>query len=91
MIHDMESCGACRTCEIACSYHHAGEFKPSISSIRILDKEKGKGYSVLLAEEDLGQVKACDGCRDLEEPLCLEVCKEREELKEIIRQFLQQK
>ena len=84
MKFDMESCGGCRTCEIACSFHHTGEFNPSISSIKILDKEDGAGYTVLLLEEDSEEGRACDGCLGIEEPLCMEYCKEKEELKEMI-------
>jgi len=36
MIFEMASCGGCRTCEMACSFKHAGEFVPAISSIKIL-------------------------------------------------------
>jgi Fe-S-cluster-containing hydrogenase component 2 len=85
MRFDMDTCGGCRTCEIACSFHHCGEFKPSVSSIKILDKEGGAGYTVLLLEEDSDQGKACDGCQGLEKPLCVEYCKEQEKLNEMIR------
>lgn len=84
MKFDMDTCGGCRTCEIACSFHHTGEFNPSISSIKILDKEAGPGYDVLLLEEDSEEGRACDGCQSLDEPLCMEYCKEKEDLKEMI-------
>ena len=84
MKFDMDTCGGCRTCEIACSFHHSGEFNPSISSIKILDKEGEAGYSVLLLEEDSAEGRACDGCQGLEEPLCMEYCKEKEELQKMI-------
>ncbi len=88
MIFEMPACGGCRTCEIACSYHHTGEFNPSISSLKILDKEDGVGYQVMLLEEDEGQSKACDGCQELVEPLCMEYCKEKEELEKMIKELL---
>ena len=88
MIFDMSACGGCRTCEIACSYHHTGEFNPSISSLKVLDKEDGAGYNVLLLEKDEGQSKACDGCQELEEPLCMEYCKEKEALEKMIKELL---
>ena len=50
MIFEMPNCGGCRTCEMACSYHHAGMFQPSISSIQIADKQSIGGYEVFLAE-----------------------------------------
>ena len=88
MIFEMPACGGCRTCEIACSYHHSGEFNPSISSLKILDKEDGVGYQVMLLEKDEGQRKACDGCQELLEPLCMEYCKEKEELEKMIKELL---
>ena len=84
MIFDMPTCGACRTCEIACSYHHTGEFNPSVSSIKILDKQEGSGYSVLFIEKFDEQSIPCGGCKGMEEPLCMEVCKEKEALREMI-------
>jgi Fe-S-cluster-containing hydrogenase component 2 len=84
----MDTCGGCRTCEIACSFHHSGEFNPSISSIKILDKSEGAGYDVLLLEEDSDAGRACDGCQDLDEPLCMEYCKEKEELQEMINRLM---
>lgn len=89
MIFDMPTCGACRTCEIACSYHHTGEFKPSASSIKILDKkDQTLGHLVLLIEYSDGRNIPCDGCKDLEEPLCMEVCQEKEKLQEVIKEYL---
>lgn len=89
MIFDMPSCGACRTCEIACSYHHTGAFKPSVSSLKILDKVRGSGYSVQISGENAENRIECDGCEGIEEPACLEVCKEKEKLKRIIHEFLE--
>jgi Fe-S-cluster-containing dehydrogenase component len=91
MDFDMPTCGACRTCEIACSYHHTGEFVPSLSSIKIYEKESGEGNTVELLEEDSDLGRACDGCTDRKEPLCMEVCKEKEILGEMINQVLQTK
>jgi Fe-S-cluster-containing dehydrogenase component len=88
MIFDMPDCGACRTCEIVCSYHHSGMFNPSISSIKILEREEGSGYSVLFIEEYDGQSIPCDGCKGLDEPLCMEVCKEKEGLRQMIGEYL---
>jgi len=86
MLFDMPTCGGCRTCEIACSYHHIGAFAPSISSIKILNKADGIGYHVLFLEEDGESGRACDGCPGLEVPFCVEVCKKEEELKEMLKQ-----
>ncbi len=91
MKFDMPTCGACRTCEIACSYHHTGEFVPSLSSIKIHEKKSCGGFTVELLEEEGSQGKACDGCADQKEPLCMEVCKEKEALGEMINQVVQTK
>ena len=89
MQFQMPSCGGCRTCEIACSFHHRGEFVPSVSSLKILDNKDEPGYSVLIVEETDGQSLACDGCKDQELPLCIEYCRESEDLKKIIDEFLE--
>lgn len=87
MIFDFTKCGGCRTCEMACSYHHKGVFKPAASSIRILDKEYGAGFMLELKEENDGIRMACDGCVGLSVPQCVEVCEEGEELAKMIRQL----
>ncbi|GEM_PF-1047219 len=87
MIFDMPSCGGCRSCEMACSFHHVGAFGSSISSLRILDKEGGAGFRVSLLEEanDLG--RACDSCEGLQVPLCVEYCRESQILTQILDEF----
>ncbi len=88
MIFEMPSCGGCRTCEMACSFHHRGEFIPAISSIKILDKEKGPGYDVFLAGKSDAEHMACDGCRKLTVPLCVEYCTKSKDLEKILEEFL---
>lgn len=90
MIFDIERCGGCRTCEIACSYHHGGIFKPSISSIKIVDKKQGPGFFVELMETGDEMRMPCDGCEGMEVPHCVEVCEEKEELKKAIDEFMKQ-
>jgi hypothetical protein len=73
---------------MACSFHHRGEFIPFLSSIKILDKGNEAGFRVLLVEKgDRGSL-ACDGCRELDIPLCMQYCKESEDLEKILREFL---
>jgi Fe-S-cluster-containing hydrogenase component 2 len=91
MIFDMPTCGGCRTCEIACSFHHKEEFNPAISSIKILDKKNEPGFYVMLVEESDGQSIPCDGCKELEVPLCMEYCKEKDELEKMIKELMQKK
>jgi Fe-S-cluster-containing hydrogenase component 2 len=85
MKQDMPSCGGCRTCEMVCSFHHTGEYNPSLSSIKIREKDNGTGYLVLLLEEKSTEGFACDQCQGLDKPLCLKVCREENDLANILR------
>ncbi len=87
MEFDMTSCGGCRTCELACSFHHRGEFVPTASSLRIIEKKKGPGYIILLKEQGDENGAACDGCKGLDVPLCIEYCKEIDDLSKILLEF----
>jgi Fe-S-cluster-containing hydrogenase component 2 len=87
VVFDMPSCGGCRTCELACSFHHTQEFIPSVSSLKVLSKEEGPGYQVLLVAESRGKNIACDGCKGLDVPLCMEYCKEMDDLGKILLTF----
>jgi Fe-S-cluster-containing hydrogenase component 2 len=87
MKFDMPSCGGCRTCELACSFHHTGEFVPAVSSLKVLEKGEGPGYFVLLKEEREGESFACDGCKGLDIPLCVEYCREVDDLYKILQEF----
>lgn len=75
---------------MVCSFHHKGEFIPSLSSIKILNKENEAGFRVLLVEKGDERSLACDGCRELDVPLCMQYCKENEDLEKILREFLEQ-
>ena len=90
MVFEMDVCGACRTCEMACSYHHSGEFNPDISSIRIRQKDGEQGYEVQLLEKDEGPSRACDGCRGLDVPVCVQFCSEGDVLTKILHKFLKE-
>ena len=87
MIFDMPSCAGCRTCEMACSFKHQKEFAPSISSLKVLDRKDGPGYHILLLEETGVQGIACDGCKELAVPMCVQYCRKNDELKEILDVF----
>jgi len=87
MKFDMPSCGGCRTCELACSFHHTGEFVPAASSLKIIEEEEGPGYFVYLREEGEGSGFACDGCEGLDIPLCVEYCRELDDLFKILQEF----
>ena len=74
MIFETKACVGCRTCEMACSYHHAGIFQPSISSIQISETPENLGFAISLRTEEEGTLKACDLCQGLDEPLCVKYC-----------------
>ena len=64
---NLDQCTECRTCEIACSFHHTKSFDPTSSSIQVkLDKTTG-AMSITLCS-------TCDGCSSEEEPLCSFFC-----------------
>jgi len=87
MIFDTNTCAGCTSCEMACSYHHRGVFKPSISSIQILDKPTELGFALSLIDQDEGGRIACDRCQGLDEPLCVKYCNYRDELGGILKKF----
>jgi Fe-S-cluster-containing dehydrogenase component len=82
---DTRTCTGCRTCEMACSFHHSGVFQPSISSIEIAGSPK-EGFRIVLHAAPHDDHRACDGCRELKDPLCVSCCPlvARDELKELI-------
>jgi Fe-S-cluster-containing hydrogenase component 2 len=91
LIFEMPSCGGCQTCAIACSFKHTGEFNASVSSIKILEKEDGLGFCVHLIDMAGPNEFVCDGCADLNEPMCLQFCEKSEDLKRILQNFFKKK
>ena len=63
----LDRCTECRTCEIACSFHHAGCFDPTKSSIRAKIDKNTAAVSITL-------YSTCDGCSNEEEPMCSLFC-----------------
>ena len=84
---DMSTCGGCRTCEMACSFHHTGNFVPAASSLKIVEKKDGPGYTVFLREAEDGEGYVCDGCKALDHPLCVDYCREAEDLDRLLKEF----
>lgn len=89
MEFQMKSCDGCKTCELACSFHHRGEFRPTESSLKIADTPTADGYGVKVFEESSGLRPGCDECEGLDVPLCVAFCWVGEDLKEIIDQYSQ--
>jgi len=89
MLFNTKACTGCKTCEIACSYHHRQIFCTSISSIKIIKGEEESGFSVLLYEESNDSHLRCDGCEREEMPLCIKYCPviARHELTSIMQEF----
>ncbi len=81
---EMPSCGGCSTCELACSFHHTGEFSPANSSLKIKRKPGEEGYQVEILDKSGGSRQSCDACQDLDVPLCVEYCRESDDLGKIL-------
>ena len=83
---ETEHCTGCRTCEIACSYHHQGVFSPDISSIEIKSDLANLAFTIAFHERPEGGHLACNRCHGLEEPFCVKYCNvlARDELREFL-------
>ena len=62
-----KACYGCRSCELACSFHHQKLFSPELSSIKVLTSMR------------TGDIKwsidsTCDSCEGEEQPLCVKYC-----------------
>lgn len=85
-VFDTKDCTGCKTCAIACAYHHRGVFSLSISSIEIKDlRQKGKFALVFYKKTKDGHL-ACDKCQGEKEPLCVKYCNflARDELRTLL-------
>ena len=67
IVRNAEACYGCRTCELACSFHHERVFSPELSSIRVSRNNRtGKiGWSIN---------STCDSCQRETKPLCVRYC-----------------
>ena len=93
IVIETEHCAGCRTCELACSYHHKKVFSPSISSIEITDRLPKPSCAVSFYLTNTDGHLACDICEGEDEPLCLKYCSilMRDELKTFLKRDLPQK
>ena len=64
---DTDACYGCRTCELACSFHHRKVFSPELSSIRVSRNNR-------TGEIEFSIDSSCDLCKGEAQPLCVEYC-----------------
>lgn len=88
MKFDLTDCGGCRTCKLACSYKLTGGFSFDSSALDIIEKTDGPGRYVILTGKGDESHFICDGCKDLIEPMCMQYCHIKDELRECIEEFL---
>ena len=67
LIYNNKACYGCRTCELACSFHHSGTFQPAKSSIKVTRDH-------LTGEIEWMVDSSCDECENEKEPLCIKFC-----------------
>lgn len=87
---EAETCVGCRTCELACSFHHTGFFQRGVSSMDVTSKPKGLEQLITFYRESIEGRIACDMCKGLEVPLCVRFCPRtfRDELEELLKSHL---
>jgi ferredoxin len=76
-----QKCVGCRSCEIACAYHHKKVFSRIIGSIKVARRESEGEFDIVLYRETENGRIACDNCG-----FCLKYCPDiaRDELKAIL-------
>lgn len=67
IIRDANLCYACKTCQLACSFHHTKAFWPERSSI-IVSRNPQEGTIKWRMNT------SCDQCTNEKEPLCVKYC-----------------
>jgi len=67
LLVNADSCTACRSCELACHYHHTGHFSANCSSIHI--HYDGETSDLSITFDD-----TCDHCSEEKAPLCAQFC-----------------
>jgi Fe-S-cluster-containing dehydrogenase component len=86
---DTEKCTGCRSCELACSFHHTSAFQPRVSSIEITNNRGKTGFLATFFTAGVEGHKACDRCQGLPGPLCVQVCPKRshDELENLVKKI----
>jgi carbon-monoxide dehydrogenase iron sulfur subunit len=67
LVVNIGACCGCRTCELACSYHHKGFFSPELSSIKVSTNNR-------TGEIEWTIDSTCDSCKGEDSPLCVRYC-----------------
>lgn len=67
LLVDTERCSGCGTCELACSYHQAGNFSTNFSSVHV-DRNHRTAQIQFTLES------TCDSCLGEPTPLCIKYC-----------------
>ncbi len=65
---DKNRCYACGTCQLICSFHHTGTFRPDRGSIVVLRNPQDGSIRWRL------NGNSCDDCPGEETPLCVKYC-----------------
>jgi Fe-S-cluster-containing hydrogenase component 2 len=71
---ETKDCVGCKTCAIACSFHHRGVFSIDLASIEIKDQREQGKFGIFLHKTDEEGHLACDKCQGEREPLCVKYC-----------------
>ena len=64
---DISKCTGCKSCEIACSFHHTKKFGLANTSIKIFFDNKNGKIKYFFKE-------TCDLCKNEKIPLCVVYC-----------------
>ena len=73
-----QACTRCLVCEMACSFHHVGEFSRSHSSLRVGMSvfEQDGTPQITICRGESGSGPMCDACEGEDSPLCVRFCPE---------------
>jgi len=87
---EVDACGGCRSCEMACSFHHTRAFQRYVSSMDVTCKPGTMQHTITFYREPFDGHIACDMCKGLETPLCVLFCPEgfRDELERLLKDHL---
>ena len=67
-------CSGCRTCEVACAFHHTGQFSRIGGSISVGAEDDLGRAEVVISYERRGRTSPCDLCAGETKPLCVNYC-----------------